>query len=194
MSPNSRTVSVVVTAYNTEDRFLRECLQSVLAQDPAPHEVILVDDGSAAPPLWITSEFPTVRLHLQANTGVGGSRDAGRRMATGTHVMLCDGDDRLLPGALSVLAAPFDSEPTLGFVAGRSIVIDEHSHVVRDQLIRVVPKDARYYDLWERSWICPPSSVLFRAEALAEAGGTITTSRLEDWDVLLNVGWRFPFV
>jgi len=194
MSVNSRTVSVVVTAYNTEDRFLRECLRSILAQEPMPHEVILVDDGSVVPPLWVTSEFPSVQLHVQANTGVGGARDAGRRMATGTHVMICDGDDRLLPGALAALAAPFDSVPNLGFVAGRSIVIDENSQLVPDQMIRVVPKDARYYDLLERSWICPPSSVLFRADALAEAGGTITTSRLEDWDVLLNVGWRFPFV
>ncbi len=75
-------VSVIVPAYNGE-RFLGEALQSVLAQDYAPLEVIVIDDGSTDGTAQVVQAFSPVRYVWQANQGSAVARNAGLRLASG---------------------------------------------------------------------------------------------------------------
>jgi glycosyltransferase involved in cell wall biosynthesis len=84
-------VSVIVPAYQAE-RFIRETLESALAQDYAPVEIIVVDDGSDDGTAQIAASLP-VRLVRIPHSGVSAARNAGIAAARGDYVTILDADD-----------------------------------------------------------------------------------------------------
>lgn len=85
--------------YNVE-RYLRECLTSIVQQHVQDFEVILVDDGSADGSRAIAEEFaaadPRFSIITQENQGLGLARNTGTRAATGRYLTFVDSDD-LIP-------------------------------------------------------------------------------------------------
>ena len=99
--------SVIIPFFNAE-RFLTECLDSVVAQTCGDWECICVDDGSVDGGLGIVEEYAkndarfTV-LHLE-HSGVGAARNAGMEKAAGKYLVFVDADDSLRPDALRSLS------------------------------------------------------------------------------------------
>lgn len=94
-------VSVIIPVYNAE-KYLRECLDSVVNQTLRDIEIICVDDGSTDSSPAVLAEYAArdsrVRVITQENAGVGPARNAGIRAARGEFVAFLDPDD-LLPDA-----------------------------------------------------------------------------------------------
>lgn len=89
--------SIVVAAYNAE-KYIDECISSLLSQDFEDYEVIFVDDGSNDRTLeFVQNHFKSSKLKIysQKNTGVGPARMAGLRRSTGQFVLFFDADDVL---------------------------------------------------------------------------------------------------
>ena len=94
------TVSVVIPCYNGA-AFLRETLDSVLAQTHAPLEVIVVDDGSTDDSAAIAESYgPPVRVIRQRNQGESVARNRGIDEARGDWIAFIDSDDVWKPGKL----------------------------------------------------------------------------------------------
>lgn len=100
-------ISVVITVYNTE-RYLRECLNSVLAQNFKDFEILIIDDGSSDSSATIASEF--VKLdkrfklyHLESNVGLSEARNFALTKCRGKYFIFVDSDDFVSPDYLSVL-------------------------------------------------------------------------------------------
>ena len=110
-------VTVIVAAFNGE-RFLRETLESVFAQDFDSYEVVFVDDGSEDRTGEIAQSFP-VRYVRQENQGLPAARNAGLALARGDLVAFLDDDDVLPPTKLRVQARYLDEHPETGCVLGR---------------------------------------------------------------------------
>ena len=110
-------VTVVVAAYNGE-KFLRETLESVFAQDFDSYEVVFVDDGSQDGTAEIAKSFPVRYLH-QENGGLPAARNAGLALARGELIAFLDDDDLLPPSKLRVQAAYLLDHPETGCVLGR---------------------------------------------------------------------------
>ena len=110
-------VTVVVAAYNGE-RFLRETLESVFAQDFDSFEVVFVDDGSEDRTGEIARSFP-VRYVRQENQGLPAARNAGLALARGELVAFLDDDDVLPPTKLGAQARYLDEHAEVGCVLGR---------------------------------------------------------------------------
>ena len=88
-------ISIIIPAYNA-GATLREALDSVQAQNHAPHEVIVVDDGSTDDTADIARAYQEVLplvLVQQANAGLGAARNAGMDKATGEAWAFLDADD-----------------------------------------------------------------------------------------------------
>lgn len=111
--------SVIIPIFNVAEH-LREAIESVLSQDFADLQVILVNDGSTDESLSICKEFEVrdrrVVLIDQANQGVSAARNAGLERAEGVYIMFLDGDDFMEPGALSVLSSFLLRRPDLDLV------------------------------------------------------------------------------
>lgn len=92
--------SVVIPAFNAE-KFLADCLESVLAQTVPPSEVICVDDGSTDATSDIARGYPAVKLVCQDNRGCSAARNSALRVTTTSIIAFCDADDVWLPEKMS---------------------------------------------------------------------------------------------
>ena len=84
-------VSVVVTCYN-QAHFLRESIESILAQSYADFEIILLDDGSTDDTSQIARTYPRLRYIYQNNSGLAAARNAGIRASNGQYIVFLDAD------------------------------------------------------------------------------------------------------
>jgi CDP-glycerol glycerophosphotransferase len=105
--------SVIVPVHKVQG-FLRACLDSVLHQDYADLQLVVVDDASPDTCGEIVAEYAAadprvVPVRLPATVGPGAARDAGVAHATGDYLLFLDGDDLLAPGALTAIAARLDA-------------------------------------------------------------------------------------
>ena len=89
-------LSVIVPVYNTE-KYLRECIDSILAQTFTDFELILVDDGSTDGSGAICDEYAAKDLRIQVihqqNGGITIARKSGVQIARGEYVTFVDSDD-----------------------------------------------------------------------------------------------------
>ncbi len=111
--------SVVIVNYNGSG-FLRDCLQSVLSQQP--HEVILVDNASSDESVaLVAEEFPSVRILVNPkNEGFAGGNNAGVAAANGDIVVLLNNDTVVKAGWLEPLEASLQN-PAVGVVTSRVV-------------------------------------------------------------------------
>jgi glycosyltransferase involved in cell wall biosynthesis len=112
-------VSVVIPVFNGE-RFLREAVESVLAQKYAPLEIIMVDDGSTDGTADVARSLPeTVRYLHQSNQGPAAARNRGIEHAQGSLIAFADADD-LWPEDKLALQLPYlMRDPAAEIVMGR---------------------------------------------------------------------------
>lgn len=93
-------VSVVIPAYNA-GRFIEEAIKSVLSQDWAPIEIIVVNDGSTDRDYSELESLGTqIRVIQQSNRGVAAARNIGFALARQEYVAILDADDVWVPGKL----------------------------------------------------------------------------------------------
>lgn len=118
MSPASVGVGVVIPVRNGE-RYLGETLESICTQDPAPCDVVVVDDGSDDGTLDLLRSAPgPVRVLRQEQLGLGVALNRGVDAIDAEIVGFCDADDLWTPGRLAIQLAALDDDPTAGGVSG----------------------------------------------------------------------------
>ncbi len=112
MSGKSYRISVIVPVYNKE-AWLRECVDSILAQTYRNMEIILVDDASTDGSGRICDSYgkkERVRVIHQENGGPTAACVAGMKAADGDYYMFVDSDDFVEPDMLSGMAARLTGE------------------------------------------------------------------------------------
>ena len=100
------TVSIIVPVYKVED-YIRECLDSILAQTYPYFELILVDDGSPDNCGRICDDYAKgdnrIKVVHKVNGGLTSARNAGLEVAKGEWIMHVDGDDWIEPDMIESL-------------------------------------------------------------------------------------------
>ena len=100
------TVSIIVPVYKVED-YIRECLDSILAQTYPDFELILVDDGSPDDCGRICDDYAKgdnrIKVVHKVNGGISSARNAGLEVAKGEWIMHVDGDDWIEPDMIESL-------------------------------------------------------------------------------------------
>jgi glycosyltransferase involved in cell wall biosynthesis len=105
--PESAKVSVVLATYNGE-KFIREQLNSILAQSIRPYEIIIMDDASLDGTKEILTayavQYPYIKLYFnKVNLGYIKNFEKALTLASGNYIALCDQDDYWLPQKLEKL-------------------------------------------------------------------------------------------
>lgn len=117
-------VSIIIPAYNAE-AFINDAIESVLAQDHRPLEVIVVDDGSSDETAQIAEKFgPPVICHRQKNGGPPMARNRGLQLARGEYIGFLDADDLYEPGRMKLQFDKLQQNPGVAVVMGR--IMREH--------------------------------------------------------------------
>jgi len=185
-------ISVAMSVYNGE-RFLREAIESVLAQTFGDFEFLIVDDGSSDGSRAILEAYaaadPRIRLIVRENRGLIASLNQLIAEARAPLVARMDADDICKPERFERQFAFLRANPEYGVVGCLTEDIDEngapHVLVWRDHpldheaFVRAIDTGA--------SLLCHPA-VIFRREAVLRAGGYHAAFRhCEDLDLWLRL-------
>ncbi|MDP3385810.1 MAG: glycosyltransferase [Eubacteriales bacterium] len=99
-------VSIIIPAYNTE-KYIAECLQSIVSQTLSDIEIIVINDGSTDGTGVIIDSFKARDSRIitinQINQGLSRSRNRGAGLATGEYLYFMDSDDFISPYAMEIL-------------------------------------------------------------------------------------------
>lgn len=103
MRNQATLVSVIVPVYRTKD-YLKQCIESLLAQTYTDLDIVLVDDGSPDECPLICDAFASEDKRIQVihkeNGGLSSAREAGIKNANGDYIMIVDSDDWLEPDTI----------------------------------------------------------------------------------------------
>lgn len=111
-------ISVIVPCYNAA-AYVGAALDSLLAQQPAPLDIILIDDGSTdASPEIAAAYGQQLRYYRQDNQGIGAARNQGVRLARGDWLAFLDADDLWTPDSLRLRGQRLADDPHLDGVFG----------------------------------------------------------------------------
>lgn len=170
--------SVIVNVYNGEP-FLREAIDSVLAQSFTDWEMIIWDDRSSDRSAEICAEYadPRTRYFLAPeHTGIGAARNCAARQARGEWLAFLDQDDIWLPGKLAAQSALIEEDQTgrLALVYGRTMRFDQRGRTSpfdRWHGPRPLPNGDIFAELLRKPSFIALSSAVFRRAAFNELGG-----------------------
>jgi glycosyltransferase involved in cell wall biosynthesis len=200
------TISVVIPCYNAE-RYIVATIESVLAQEQAGLEIIVVDDGSSDRSVeLVRATFPQVRVEQQPNQGVAAARNNGIRVASGEWIAFVDADDIWLPGKLAAQLEQLAANPQcrMNYCAWQVWTNDapRPTPAYLAELAQAVGDSAR----WDgpSGWIYPEllldcvvwtSTVLAHRSLFDEIGNFDPTLRVgEDYDLWLRASRVTPIL
>jgi glycosyltransferase involved in cell wall biosynthesis len=191
---SSPQISVVIPVYNGE-AFVANAIDSVLAQEDAAFELIVIDDGSTdATPAIIARYGDKISVYSQPNAGEGAARNAALPHMRGELALFLDADDLIPPGYLNRFACAARNAPKIevfhcgwhavGFDGELLYTVDEPQPYDSDPFHQLL------------SWGSPAiNAVLVRRSALARMGGFDPTLRVQaDFDFCMRLaacGARF---
>lgn len=189
-------ISVLIPTYRYAG-YLREALDSVLAQDFTNFELIVSDDCSDDGSAEILREYaardPRVRTHVHPkNIGMVQNWNWCLREARGELVQFVFGDDMLArPDALGKMAALLDAHPAASLAASARRVMDEQSRITGTRSHLGAPglhasADTALRCLAEGNIIGEPSAVMFRRSAGAR-GFSESYAQLVDLEMWLHL-------
>src|SRR5687768_9182779 len=160
-------ISIIVPSYN-QGAYIRETLDSILAQDYPDFEVLVMDGASKDETVDVLRSYdaPNLQWWSEPDKGVVEAVNKGLARATGEIIGIQSSDDLYLPGALPAIAKEFASDPELALVYGDVEYIDAQSRVTGHT--ELPPFDLHQY-IGKIIYI-PQPSAFFRASAMRAAG------------------------
>lgn len=189
--PRRPKISVVVPVYNTPERWLRRCIESVLQQAYGEWQLCLADDASRQPHVRpILEEYAArdarIRVVLRETNGhISAASNSALGIADGEYLALLDHDDELRPHALYLVAQRFVDNPDLGLVYSDEDKLDEQGR--------------RYDPYFKPDWnpeLFHSQNYLshlsvYRTSLVREAGGfRLGFEGSQDYDLALRVSER----
>lgn len=165
-------ISIIVPVYQVE-KYIRQCIDSILAQTFTDFELILVDDGSKDNSGKICDEYAEkdkrIRVIHQKNSSAATARNNGMDKATGNYFAFIDGDDYIVPTMLECLYKTILEEDAdivacnyrYIFEDGKKDFSTENkAEVINANEIFYNRKNERNYGFWTVVW-----NKLYKAEA-----------------------------
>ena len=181
-------ISIAMPTYNSPDRWLRACLDSVLAQTWPHWELCIADDASTLATTRSTlDEYAKrdsrIRVEYRAeNGGIAAASNAALGLVTGKFVALIDHDDEIAPWALQLVAETLARNPDAVLLYSDEDKIDEQGR-------RYQPYFKPEWDpvlLTAQNYISHLS--VYRVEAIRSLGGfRLGYDGAQDWDLVLRV-------
>ncbi|WP_078412229.1 glycosyltransferase family 2 protein [Priestia abyssalis] len=179
-------VSVITPSFN-QGRFIRETIESVLTQDYANLEHIVVDGGSTDETLQILQEYSKrdsrFRFVSEPDNGQSHAINKGLRMAKGEIIGWLNSDDTYLPRAVSHAVKAFNTHSNWSMAYGNAYITNENN----EMMTPYVAKPVRLKKLFSSCPICQPA-VFLRKKVLDQLGGIDETLDFcMDYDLWIRI-------
>lgn len=164
-------VSVITPAYNAEF-YLKDTIESVLAQTYQNFEHIIIDDGSTDRTAEVAQSFkdPRIKYIHQKNSGQSTARNNGLVLAAGKYIALLDADDFFLPTKLFDQVAYLEAHPDCDFCYCK-VYHFFHSHPQKTYYFKLDQPSGYLFKKLLGSNFINPLSVVFRKNIFEKYGG-----------------------
>jgi len=188
---DTETVGVIVPVRG-EAPFLPAALEAILAQEPPPADIVVVDDASPDPVALPEAAPPRCRLvRRNARGGPAGARQTGLEALRTPLVALCDSDDVWEPGKLAAQLSALEDHPGAAVCFGRATVVGPDGAETGERWEEPPGGLHGPDDLLPMLYECDPvptSSVVVRRSAVKQVGGfgSDVPYGVEDWDLWLR--------
>jgi glycosyltransferase involved in cell wall biosynthesis len=177
---NGSKVSVCIPAYNGE-KFIKECIDSVLAQTYPNFELIVVDDRSTDNTVSIIKSYTDPRIKFyqnETNLGLIGNWNKALSYATGDYIKILPDDDLIYPGCLELQVAVLDKDKKkeVALVSGRKHVINNLGKILFSRGYSKTETEVSGYEAINKTVrsggniIGEGGALLFRREIMSKAG------------------------
>lgn len=214
-------VSCIIIFLNGE-AYIREAIESVLAQNYPAWELVLVDDGTTDGATAIARGFAAAHPgriiytehERHENRGMSASRNAGIQLARGKYVAFLDADDVWLPDRLGLHVDVMEGHPDVAMSVAPTLLwsswnkdnlpksrpwlsADMETEVGLPELVPLPPPTAARHYLGNHGAGMPGiCSLLIRRERLLEVGGFESSFRglYEDQVMLFKIYLNFPII
>ncbi len=186
-------VSVIMAVYNGE-RYVRQAIDSILAQTFDDFELVLVDDGSTDDTAEILDSYDDsriVKVKNPQNIGLTRSLNRGIDAARGELLARQDGDDASLPERLVEQVGFMEAHPAVGLVGSGSRWINGQDEPIRDWRPPTDPAEIQQRLLASIPFL--HGTFMFRRACLEDIGGGYDEgmSVAQDCDLLLRISERW---
>lgn len=144
-------VTVFIPMFNAE-KYIGECIESILAQTYSHFEIVIVDDGSTDSSISIVKAFNDTRIRIysnEKNRGIPYTRNRGLDLAKGKYMAVMDADDVAAPERLEVSVRFLEKHP-------ESRIVGSMCDYIEQGKIKKVPGQIRRYE-------CQNYCALFRS-------------------------------
>jgi CMP-N-acetylneuraminic acid synthetase len=186
-----KKVSVIITAHNY-GKYLRQCLDSVLAQTYEDYEMVIVDDGSTDNTAEILEEYQKkhktqIKILRLPGLGLASACNRGVNLSEGEYLIRLDADDYFDENILLVEAAYLDTHPNVDLVFPDYYRVTEDGKIIEHVRLLRVEEEIR---LLHRSPLA--AGAMFRRKCFEELGGYNEKLRFqEDYDFWLRFISRY---
>lgn len=192
MNNDKPLVSVIVSCYNHE-KYIEECILSVLNQSYSNIELLVVDDGSSDASVDVINglkEKHNFYFLAQKNKGLTRTLNETIAKSKGEYIVPLGSDDVMLPHRISTQIEYIKDKPEVGICGGNIELIDSDGTLYPEsRQSRDVPfRRMNFEDVFlERKPYVPATTLLIRREALDVVGGFDEDNRLEDLMIELKI-------
>jgi len=183
------TISVIIPVKNGSD-YIAEAVQSMLDQDLADIEVIVIDDGSSDDSVAIVKSMGNrdarIRIFINPGSGIVDALNTGISVARAPLSARMDSDDVSLPNRLSLQVEQFQADPDLQLLGTAGLCIDEAGRLLGH--IDVPCDDHEIRDAFSKHNPMLHPTVMFRTDAVRRAGGYRRAfTYAEDYDLWIRL-------
>ena len=188
MNP-SPAISVVLPVYNAE-AYVREAVESILAQSFTDFECIIINDGSTDGSEAILRELAAhdtrIVLVERPNGGLVSALNGGIKIARADLIARMDADDVAMPERFALQHARMIEQPELAVLGSFIRVMDKAGNIIRLGEYPLTPKEAARHV--ERDCPVAHPAVMMQRDAVLKAGGYRKAfSHAEDYDLWLRM-------
>ncbi len=146
-----KKISVIIPVYNVE-KYIEECIKSVLNQTFKDFEIICVDDCSTDNSIKTIEEYAKnddrIKIvHHDINRGLAPARNTGMRNAAGDYIFFLDSDDYILPETLENLYNKIEKTNSDFVCASSEAFADNPDNI---ELVKKAEKSGLFYEGYDK--------------------------------------------
>ena len=176
-----KKASIIIPVYNSE-KYLENCINSVLDQTEQDYELILINDGSKDSSEKIMTDYKNkypdkIKIFNQENRGIGETRNRGIKEAEGKYIFFIDNDDTIKKDYLETYLNEAEKNDC-NIVLGGYETVDENGKIIGKTIPQNVP--------WSFLRIIMPWAKIYKKDFLIKNNLNFLDTKLGE-DVSLNV-------
>ncbi|HEX6416477.1 MAG TPA: glycosyltransferase [Candidatus Saccharimonadales bacterium] len=191
--------SIIVPTYNRA-YIIQIAINSILAQTDQDWELVVVDDGSTDSTREVIESLDDNRIQyvFQENAGVAAARNHGLAEARGEWIAYLDSDNEFTPDYLAVMHKSISEHPNTVFALPRTHrILEQYKDgkliESKPDKIDILTDEIKIHDIFMRTFHADTNGLMHHRKVFDEGiTWDETIPVMEDWDLTLSMGTKYP--